>query len=125
MRIGVFPQIKNTGKIAMLSALFLLGPAMLNQAFPAEFTQGQIEKTAKAYLEILEIREAYLEEIEAEDDPERARQGQMEANRKIVEAVVNSGISIDTYNDVIAAALTDETLMNDLLNTIDRLEKNR
>ncbi|MFO8111655.1 MAG: DUF4168 domain-containing protein [Desulfosalsimonadaceae bacterium] len=125
MRTGVFTQIKNTGKTAMLSVLLVLGSAAFHPAFPEEFTRGEIEKTAQAYLEVLKIREAYLQEFEDVDDPEIAEKGQMEANKKIIEAVVNSGISVDTYNDVIAAALTDEALMDELLNTIDRLEKNR
>ncbi len=125
MRTGVFTQIKNTGKTAMLSVLLVLGSAAFAPALPYDFTRDEIEKTAQAYLEVLRIREAYLQEFGDVDDPDIAEQGQVEANQKIIEAVVNSGISVDTYNDVIAAALMDEALMDDLLKTIDRLEKNR
>lgn len=125
MRTGVFTQIKNTGKTAMLSVLLVLCAAAFAPAVSYDFTRDEIEKTAQAYLEILRIREAYLQEFGDEDDSDIAGKGQVEANKKIIEAVVNSGISVETYNDVIAAALMDEVLMEDLLKTIDRLEKNR
>jgi len=68
------------------------------------------------------IREEYQEMLADVDDPEAAQEIQMEANEKITEAVEANGIDVETYNEIITAAQTDEALMNDLLGKIDELE---
>lgn len=92
------------------------------QADPADFSEEEIKNTANAYVDIIDIREDYQERLADVDDPEAAQQIQMEANEKITEAVEANDIDVETYNEIITAAQTDEALMNDLLGKIDELE---
>ncbi len=118
-----FSHLKNTGKIALLSLLFLLfSLALTDQAFPAGFTDAEIEKAAKAYLDVIQVREDYHEKLEATDDPAEVQQIHRDAKEKIINAVVSKGISVDTYNDLIEAAQLDEALMSTLLDKIDALQ---
>lgn len=151
---GTFSShLKNTGKIALLSLLLVLGLAVhgmaqnygtpegqqgqqdqyqqqgqqqdpweQQQAVPSDFSDEEIDKVATAYVDIIDIREEYHGRLAEVDDPEVAQQIQMEANEKITEAVENNGIDVETYNNVITAAQTDEGLMNDLLSKIDQLQ---
>ncbi len=130
-------QLKNTGKIALLSLLLVFGLAAQGmaqnygapegqqgqqQAVPSDFSDEEIDKVATAYVDIIDIREAYHGRLAEVDNPEVAQQIQMEANEKITEAVENNGIDVETYNNVITAAQTDEGLMNNLLSKIDQLQ---
>ncbi len=146
-------QFKSTGKIAMLTLLLVFGlaiPGMAQdygaaegqqgqqeynpqdqqqnpweqqQANPADFSDEEIDKVASAYVDIIDIREGYHERLANVKDPEEAQQIQMEANEKITEAVEENGVSVETYNDVITAAQSDEGLMNNLLSKIDELQQ--
>ncbi len=93
------------------------------QADPADFSEEDIDKVATAYVDIIDIRESYHEKLANVEDPDEAQQIQMEANEKITETVEENGVSVETYNDVITAAQSDEGLMNDLLSKIDELQQ--
>ncbi len=92
------------------------------QADPADFSDQDIDNAASAYVDIIDIREQYQQQLAEVDDPEAAQDIQMEANEKITEAVEDNGIDVETYNDIITAAQTDEGLMNELLEKIDTLQ---
>ncbi len=138
---AIFKQLKPIAGAIMLSMLLTFGlaiPAMAQgygapegqqqepweqqQAAPADFSDEEIDRVASAYVDIIDIREDYHGKLASVDDPEEAQAIQMEANEKITEAVENNGVSVETYNEVIAAAQTDESLMNDLLSKIDQLQ---
>ncbi|MFO8111656.1 MAG: DUF4168 domain-containing protein [Desulfosalsimonadaceae bacterium] len=93
------------------------------QADPADFSEEEIDKVAGAYVDIIDIREGYQEKLANVKDPDEAQQIQMEANEKITETVEENGVSVETYNNVITAAQSDEGLMNDLLSKIDALQQ--
>ena len=92
------------------------------QAEPADFSDQEVDKAASAYVDIIDIREQYQQQLAEVDDPEAAQDIQMEANEKITEAVEDNGIDVETYNDIITAAQTDEGLMNELLEKIDTMQ---
>ena len=92
------------------------------QADPADFSDEQIDNAASAYVDIIDIREQYQQQLAEVDDPEAAQDIQMEANEKITQAVEDNGIDVETYNDIITAAQTDEGLMNELLEKIDAMQ---
>lgn len=91
------------------------------QDIRTDFSDEEIENAANAYMDIIEIREEYHGKLTEVEDPEAAQEIQMEANERITQAVEENGISVETYNDIITAAQTDEELMNDLLTRIDEI----
>lgn len=120
-----FTQFSNTVnvKIALLALLLLMfALAHPDKVFPGGFTDAEIEKAAKAYLDVIQVREDYHEKLEATDDPAEVQQIHRDAKEKIINAVVSKGISVDTYNDLIEAAQLDEALMSTLLDKIDALQ---
>ncbi len=135
-------QIRSTGKIALFSMLLVFGLALpgmaqdygspegqqqqdpweQQQTEPADFSDQDIDNAASAYVDIIDIREQYQQQLAEVDDPEAAQEIQMEANEKITEAVEDNNIDVETYNDIITAAQTDEGLMNELLEKIDAMQ---
>jgi len=89
------------------------------------FSNEDIVNAARAYLDIIDIREDYQERFEAADDPSVLEDLQMEANLRIMQALDDNGIDAETYNDLIDAAQEDDRLMEELLNEIDRQENIR
>lgn len=92
------------------------------QGAPADFSDEEIGKVATAYVDIIDIREEYHGRLAEVEDPDTAREIQIEANEKITQAVNNNGVDVETYNRVINAAQTNEELMNDLLSKIEELQ---
>jgi len=92
------------------------------QAAPADFSDQEVDNAASAYVDIIDIREQYQQQLAEVDDPEAAQDIQMEANEKITQAVEDNGIDVETYNDIITAAQADEGLMNELLEKIDAMQ---
>ena len=48
----------------------------------------------------MEVREEYIQKIEAADSQQKAQELQMEANDKMVSVIEDVGIDIPTYNSI-------------------------
>lgn len=65
---------------------------------PAQITDQQIDRAAKAYQKIQEVHIMFQEVIQGTQDQNERQQLQEEANQKMIEAVKDAGLDVDTYN---------------------------
>lgn len=87
-----------------------------------EVTDAQLDKVAQAYLEITEIRQEFQEALAGVSDPEKAQEMQEQAGMEMVDAVENSGLDVQTYNQVMEAAQVDEQLREKLLTRLEQIQ---
>lgn len=92
---------------------------MQQQAPEVDLSDAELDKVAEAYEAVTEVREDFQADLEGIEDPEAAQEMQEEAGEKMVEAVENQGIEVETYNQAMEAAQIDEELRNDLLERLD------
>ena len=92
---------------------------MQQQAPEVDLSDSELDKVAEAYEAVTEVREEFQTDLEGIEDPERAQEMQEEAGEKMVEAVENQGLEVETYNQAMEAAQVDEELRNELLDRLD------
>lgn len=92
---------------------------MQQQAPEVDLSDAELDKVAEAYEAVTEVREEFQTDLEGIEDPERAQEMQEEAGEKMVEAVENQGLEVETYNQAMEAAQVDEELRNKLLDRLD------
>ncbi|WP_254276016.1 DUF4168 domain-containing protein [Halomonas sp. 3H] len=87
-------------------------PEQPQAAAPAtDFSDDQLEQFADASQEIVVISEEYTERMHAAEDEASQQEVQMEANDKMVEAVEDNGLDVDTFNAIGQAVQQDPELM--------------
>lgn len=86
---------------------------------PVEVSDTQLEQFVNVQEEIGRIQEDFSQRLEGVDDPEAAYELQVEANDEMTEAVENSGMSVEEYNEIAMAIQTDADL-RDRLNEMNQ-----
>ncbi|PWV75314.1 DUF4168 domain-containing protein [Halomonas sp. A11-A] len=87
-------------------------PEQPQAAAPAmDFTDEQLEQFAEVSQEIVVISQEYTERLQAAEDEAAQQEVQMEANDKMVEAVEEGGLDVDTFNAIGMAVQQDPELM--------------
>ena len=61
---------------------------------------------------VMEVREEYIQKIEAADSQQKAQELQMEANDKMVSVIEDVGIDIPTYNSIATAYSSEPKVRN-------------
>ncbi|WP_253446628.1 DUF4168 domain-containing protein [Halomonas sp. Y3] len=87
-------------------------PEQPQAAAPAmDFSDEQLQQFAEVSQEIVVISEEYTERLQAAEDEAAQQEVQMEANDKMVEAVEDGGLDVDTFNAIGMAVQQDPELM--------------
>lgn len=77
-----------------------------------DYTDAELKKFVEAQNGINEIREEYMEKIEAADSQEKAQELQMEANDEMVTVIEDAGLDIPTYNAIATAYNSEPKVRN-------------
>lgn len=77
---------------------------------PSDFSQEELQQFANAWDEVTEIREDYTQRMQEAEDRDAARELQQEANDEMVEAVRDTGISLESYGAIAQAAASSPEL---------------
>jgi len=88
----------------------LLALSMTVSAQDADFSDNQLDQFVSAQDEVMEIRDEYVGRIESTDDRDEAMELEQEANEMMVEAVEDTGLTVDTYSAIAQAASQDSEL---------------
>lgn len=88
----------------------MLALSMSVAAQESDFSDDQINQFVDAQDEVMEIRDEYVERIESTDDRDEAMELEQEANEMMVEAVEDTGLTVDTYSAIAQAASEDSDL---------------
>ncbi|WP_444985324.1 DUF4168 domain-containing protein [Halomonas mongoliensis] len=87
-------------------------PEQPQAAAPAmDFSDEQLQQFAEVSQEIVVISEEYTQRLQAAEDEAAQQEVQMEANDKMVEAVEDGGLDVDTFNAIGMAVQQDPELM--------------
>ncbi len=87
-------------------------PEQPEAAAPAmDFSDDQLQQFADISEEIVVISEEYTERLQSAEDEAAQQEVQMEANDKMVEAVEDGGLDVDTFNAIGQAVQQDPELM--------------
>ncbi len=109
--------------VAVVSLVFLAVPAM-SQEQPPKQGQGQpgatesqpqvsdekLKKTAAAYTKIVAINADFAQSVQKSEDQNERQRLQNEANQKMVQAVENADLDVETYNSIMAQVRTNERI---------------
>ncbi|SMP67487.1 protein of unknown function [Desulfonatronum zhilinae] len=88
----------------------------------AQFSDAELQKVATAYLEIHEIRMELQETLAGVTDPESAQQMQEQAGAAMVQAVQDSGLDVDTYNQVMQEVQVSTELQEKMASKLDQMQ---
>lgn len=81
------------------------------------FNDEQLKQFVEAQEGINEIRDEYMEKIEAADSQQKAQELQMEANEEMISVIEDAGIDVQTYN-AIATAYNSEPDVRDRVDSM-------
>ena len=96
------------GAPAIAQAQQTTGQSAQSPAQPAtqqqtNFDDQKLRQFVEAQSGINDIRDEYMQKIEAADSQERAQELQMEANDEMVSVIDDAGLDIPTYNAIATA----------------------
>ena len=96
--------------LAPLSLAALLTFSMAAVAQEADFSDQELDQFVSAQDDVMDIRDEYVQRIEATDDRDEAMALEQEANQMMVEAVEDTGLTVETYSEIAQAASQDMEL---------------
>lgn len=76
------------------------------------FTDEELKQFVEAQEGINDIRDEYMEKIEAADSQQKAQELQMEANDEMVTVIEDAGMDIPTYNSIATAYNSEPQVRN-------------
>ena len=76
------------------------------------FSDAQLKDFIEAQEGVMEVREEYIQKIEAAESQQKAQELQMEANDKMVSVIEDVGIDIPTYNSIATAYSSEPKVRN-------------
>ncbi len=118
-------------KLALIpfAAVIALGlawapPAALAQQAPgqgempppaaAKYDSDDLKSYASAVVELRKINEEYTKRLQSAGSPEEQQSVREEATGKMVEAIEEEGLTVEKYNDIYNAALTDPQIAQEV-----------
>lgn len=76
------------------------------------FNDGELRQFVEAQEGVMDVREEYIERIEAADSQQKAQELQMEANDEMVSVIEEVGMDIPTYNSIATAYSSEPEVRN-------------
>jgi hypothetical protein len=115
--------------LLIAAGILTVGPAMAGSdqgqpmsASQQEVTQDDLKTFAEAYTQVTQIYNAYEQRIINTSEPGEANALQQEANEKMNQAVMDTGLSIEDYNSMYRAIENDQGLQNELTQVLSQVE---
>lgn len=84
-----------------------------------DVSDEQLQQFADASEEIVVISQEYTERLQEAEDEASQQEVQMEANDRMVEAVEDNGLDVDTFNAIGQAVQQDPELMQRVQEKVD------
>lgn len=122
--MGMFKKFYGLSSIiAVVALIFLAVPAMSQEPTPSK-DQGQpgatesrpqvsdenLKKAAEAYTKIVAISEEFHRSVQKTQDKKERQKLQYAANQKMVQAVENTGLDVETYDGIMTQIRADERI---------------
>lgn len=85
-----------------------------------EVSDEQIDAFVEAHVNVNQVREEYTQRLQEAEDQEEAQRLQQEANQAMTDAIEDSGMDIDEYEEVAMAVNADPEIRDQVM---ERLEE--
>ena len=82
-----------------------------------DLSRKEISRFKEVFDEISIIRQAYADELQNAEDPNKARELQQQAQSEMVEVVEDSNLTVQEYNRIASAIQQDPELRSEVLGT--------
>lgn len=73
-----------------------------------QISDEELEKAAAAYADVVEISEEFQQSIQGIEDESKRLELQESANERMISAIENAGLDVDTYNAILAEVRSNE-----------------
>ena len=90
------------------------GGAPMQQAPEVDLSEEQIDTFVSAFVAVQEVRNDFSERLQGAEDESEAQSMQQEAQDEMVQAVEDSGMTVEEYNEVAMALQNDPELMQEV-----------
>ena len=98
--------------VAFCLVFSIANPAKTQEGVQQAVSDEQLEKAAKAYLEITKISNEFQQSVQAAPDQDARMKLQREANEKMVEAVKAEDLEVEKYNNIMDHVRNDGALLS-------------
>lgn len=88
-----------------------------------DVSSQEIRQVSEAYVEISAIQQEYQAKLGNVQDPEEAQRLQQQANEEMTQVVVDSGMEVDAYNEIMLMAQMNEELRDRILEKVGQLQR--
>ncbi|UCZ57043.1 DUF4168 domain-containing protein [Desulfurispirillum indicum] len=88
-----------------------------------DVSSQEIRQVSEAYVEISAIQQEYQAKLGNVQDPEEAQRLQQQANEEMTQVVLDSGMEVDAYNEIMLMAQMNEELRDRILEKIEQLQR--
>lgn len=128
MQIKKLMQAKNWSKVlglsVVLAVLLCTGQSLAqegqqegqaegySQAQEADFSDNELQKFARSYLQIQDIQQEYSDALSQMSDEQEAQELQEKYTQKMVDVVRQEGLSVEEYNQIGQAMNSSEEVRN-------------
>ncbi|WP_018144107.1 MULTISPECIES: DUF4168 domain-containing protein [unclassified Thioalkalivibrio] len=90
------------------------GGAPMQEAPEVDLSEEDIDTFVTAFVAVQEVREDFADRLQSAEDETEAQSMQQEAQDEMVNAVEDSGMSVEEYNEVAMALQNDPELMQEV-----------
>lgn len=87
-----------------------------------DFSGNDLESYATAFLEVRDISQKYQGEMQSAESPEDQQAIQQKAVEEMSEAVRETGLSVEKYNQITEASRTDPELQQEVMDKIAEVQ---
>ena len=90
-------------------------------ASEVEVSEQEMDAVASAYISVQTLLTTYQTQLDAVQDPERAKEVQQQFAQEANEAIEAEGLAVERYDEVVRAANEHEPLRERLVQHIDQI----
>jgi len=90
------------------------------QPAAVEVDDETLDKFADAFVEVQTIQTSASQEMEQATDPTQAQEIQQRAQEEMVQAVIDTGLSVEEYNQIAQQMNTDADLREDVMSRLEQ-----
>lgn len=112
--------------ITLLAATVLTGTAQENSnessKIQQEISDTDLDNAAQAYAQMQAIHGEFQQSVQQTEDQEERQQLQNQTNERLVLAIEQTGLDVDTFNHIMAQVQSDEQLRERFIEKIETLQ---
>ncbi|MGM0424263.1 MAG: DUF4168 domain-containing protein [Thermodesulfobacteriota bacterium] len=87
-----------------------------------DFSDEDLDKFAKSYVQIQEIQQEYSDELSQMEDEQEAQELQEKYTERMVDVVREEGLSVEEYNQIGQAMNSDNELREDIESRVEDMK---